>query len=159
MNFRKLTINVSAAYCFFVSSIYMGVMWALHFFWYPGWHSLTLDNVSDHFVGPTSLATKFFTILVPIMLVLSLTLMILEWKTKNIRWATALIVLGIIGATLVGQLNIIPINKTIAQGVASQEELNRLLEKWMNLNNIRLVITTVMWGGCLAYLMIRKNNL
>lgn len=34
MNFMKaILLNINAGYVFFTSSIYMGVMWALHFFW------------------------------------------------------------------------------------------------------------------------------
>lgn len=153
---KNILLNINAGYAFFTSSIYMGVMWALHFFWYPGWHYLNQGNVQDAFVGPTSLATKFFTILVPIMMVSCIILIITEWKNP-VRWTTWVITAGIIGATVVGKMLIIPINQTIAAGVADQQTLNDLLTRWMDLNNLRMAITTVMWLGCLFYFMLRKN--
>lgn len=158
MNMMKnILLNLNAGYAFFTSSIYMGVMWALHFFWYPGWHYLNLGNVQDAFVGPTSEATKFFTILVPIMMVSCIILIITEWK-QPARWTTWLITAGIVAATLVGKLIIIPINDTIAAGVADQATLNTLMERWMMLNNIRMAITTVMWLGCLFYFIYKKTD-
>jgi hypothetical protein len=150
---RKIVLTLCASWSFFVASLYMGVMWALHFFWYPGWHSLTLDNVGAHFVGPTDRATEFFTILVPIMGLTALLLLIMEWRTPR-RWPCILIFLGITAATLVGKFLIIPINKEVAAGLASQDSLNGMLEKWMVLNNWRMGITTIMWLGCLFYFII-----
>lgn len=152
---KKITINIIAIYAFFVSSIYMGVMWALHFFWYPGWASLTPENVTAHFIGPTSLATKFFTLLVPIMMAAVIVLVIDTWKTK-VLWTTVVMFLGVMAATLVGKYLIIPINQTIGRGV-SQHDLDGLLQRWMVLNNWRMWITTIMWLGCVFYFMLRRN--
>ncbi|TDW96750.1 anthrone oxygenase family protein [Dinghuibacter silviterrae] len=149
--------NILIGFSFFTASIYMGVMWALHFFWYPSWQYLNLGSVQDAFVGPTSRATSFFTILVPIMMVCCIILIITEWK-KPTAWTTWVMTAGILGATLVGQLLIIPINKTVAAGVADQQTLTTLLERWMMLNNVRMAITTVMWLGCLFFCLVRKNN-
>ena len=157
MTLKNILLNLNAAYAFFTASVYMGVMWALHFFWYPGWHYLDLGNVQDAFVGPTSRATAFFTILVPIMMVSCIILIITEWK-QPARWTTWLITAGILGATFFGQFLIIPINKTIAAGVADQQTLTSLLERWMTLNNIRMAITTLMWLGCLFYFMYKKTE-
>ncbi len=153
----KTLLNINAGYSFLVSSVYMGVMWALHFFWYPSWNTMRLENAQNQFVSPTTAATNFFTILVPIMMLSSIIMMITEWKT-NVRWTTIIIFLGIVASTIVGKLIIIPINITIAHGVASQEIFDGLLQRWMVLNNWRMFITTIMWSGCLFYFMFRKHD-
>lgn len=153
---RNTIRNINAGYCFFVSSIYMGVMWSLHYFWYEGWSALKLDNVAEHFVGPTSRATEFFTILVPIMFAVTIIMIIMEWKKRTL-WPTLVIFLGIALSTYVGYFLIIPINKEIAAGLATQEDLNAHLEKWMYLNNVRKDTTTVMWLGCLFYYILKKD--
>ena len=84
-------------------------------------------------------------------------MVITEWK-KNLRWPAIMSFLGIIGATLVGQLLIIPINNTIATGVSSDLQLNELLTRWMMLNNWRMFITTIMWLSMLMFYTLKRNN-
>lgn len=153
---KNFLLNINSSFAFFVASIYMGIMWSLHYFWYPGWQVLTHSNVHDHFIGPTSLATKFFTILVPIAILACIVMVITEWKTK-LRWPAIMAFLGIIGATLVGQLLIIPINDTIASGVSSDLQLNELLTRWIMLNNWRMFITTIMWLSMLMFYTFKRN--
>ena len=149
MNMRSLSIGVNHILLMFGATVYMGVLWALHFFWYPSWEVMSVDNVQDHFILPTSAATRFFTIVVPIMFVTSLIMIKLEWKTR-FRWHAIIGLLGVIGATLVGQLLIIPVNKQIAAGV-DQENLTVLLGEWMVLNDIRWIIVTIMWLALMIY--------
>jgi hypothetical protein len=43
------------------STLYVGVLWALHFFWFPSWTHLTVAKHYDQFIPQTMTATKFFT--------------------------------------------------------------------------------------------------
>lgn len=153
---KKLLLALNTAYFLFGATIYAGVMWALKFFWYPSWGGLTLTTVGGNFVSPTSHATQFFLIVVPLMLLSGIAMIINEWKTKQI-WAVVIAYLGLLGATYVGWLHIIPVNKTIAAGVADQAALSQLLEKWMFLNTIRWYITTIMWGATVFYIFQKGN--
>jgi glucan phosphoethanolaminetransferase (alkaline phosphatase superfamily) len=148
-------LNINHALLMLGTTIYVGVLWALHFFWYPSWENMTLDVVQAHFIGPTSEATKFFTIVVPIMFVCNLVLIWAEWRTR-FRWVAIVAILGIIGSTLVGQLLIIPINQAIAKGVATQAELTPMLQEWMKLNDVRWVMMNVMWLALMYFFLSKR---
>ncbi|MGB5352182.1 MAG: hypothetical protein WBN32_01065 [Woeseia sp.] len=156
MKAKLLAIN--HAYLFFGTTLYVGVLWALRFFWYPSWGTMNIDLVQDHFIMPTSAATRFFTIVVPLMMIASVIMIISEWKTK-FRWFAIVAFLCIMGSTYVGWLHIIPVNKIIAAGVASNAELTPLLQKWMRLNDIRWVLETIMWLTMMGYFVFKGNLL
>ena len=153
MQSKTLLIGVNHTLLMFGTTVYVGVLWALHFFWYPSWEVMNIDNVQDHFILPTSAATRFFTIVVPIMFLTSGIMIWQEWQTR-FRWHAIIGFLGVTGATVVGQLLIIPVNKTIAAGVP-QSELTPLLKEWMALNDIRWVIITIMWLTLMIYFLAR----
>jgi glucan phosphoethanolaminetransferase (alkaline phosphatase superfamily) len=155
MSTKALLIGLNHILLMFGTTVYMGVLWALHFFWYPSWEVMNTANVQDHFILPTSAATKFFTIVVPIMFVTSLVLIWLEWRTR-FRWHAIIAFLGVLGATLVGQLLIIPVNKTIAGGV-EESQLQGLLQEWMSLNDIRWIIVTIMWLALMIYFLMKPS--
>ena len=71
MNRKTMLIGANHLFLMFGTTVYVGVLWALHFFWYPSWEVMNVGNVQDHFILPTSAATKFFTIIVPIMFLCS----------------------------------------------------------------------------------------
>jgi hypothetical protein len=136
-------------YFLFASTIYMGTLWCLRLFLYPSWVGLTPDNVGVHFVGPTHRATKFFTVVVLLMIPAGVGLIIGSWGT-NLVWVTSVAVLGIVASTVVGTFMILPVNKRIAKGVGAAE-LTALLKRWMVLNDIRWVTTTIMWSATVWY--------
>ena len=80
----------------------------------------------------------------------------MEWKTPQ-RWLAVFALACIVGATVVGQVLIIPVNETIAAGVMP-DVITGLFERWMLYNDIRWVIMTVMWLTLLVY-FIRKGDL
>ena len=155
MNRKAILIGINHTLLMFGATVYTGVLWALHYFWYPSWDLMNVDNVQDHFILPTSAATRFFLIIVPIMFLTSLIMIWQEWKTK-FRWHAIIGFLGVSGATLVGWFLIIPVNKTIAAGV-DQTTLTELLEKWMFLNDVRWTIVTIMWLTLIIYLLMRPS--
>lgn len=155
MNKKQWLIGINHVLLMFGTTVYMGVLWALRFFWYPSWEVMNTGNVQDHFILPTSAATEFFTIVVPIMFLTSLVMIWQEWKTR-FRWHAIIGFLGVMGATLVGQILIIPVNKTIASGV-DQAGLEELLHEWMMLNDIRWIIVTIMWLTLMIYLLMKPS--
>lgn len=155
MKAKLLALN--HAYLFFGATLYCGVLWSLHFFWFPSWKNLQVDNYYNQFIPQTSAATRFFTIVVPLMFLTALILIISEWRTR-LRWVAIAAMICIVAATYVGQLHIIPVNKILEQGVKDQAQLTAHLEHWMFLNDIRWVLLTIMWL-VMMYYFIAKGNL
>lgn len=154
----EVLLTINHVYFFFGATVYVGTMWALRFFFFPGWQSMTVANVQEHFIVPTRAATRFFTVVVPLMFLTGLIMVITEWGENEI-WAALLAYLGILASTFVGTREIIPINKKIAAGVGSQDELVPLLKRWMFLNTLRFYTTTVMWGATMWYFVAKGNLL
>ncbi|MES2797003.1 MAG: hypothetical protein V4683_13620 [Bacteroidota bacterium] len=154
---NQTLLNLNYLILMFGTTIYMGVLWALRFFWFPGWKSITTDVVQEHFIGPTSRATVFFTIVVPVMFVCNLIMIWKEWKTKY-KWTSLIAMLGIVGSTVVGKLLIIPINDEIALGQTNQVDLTIMLQRWMDLNDIRWILMTIMWLALMYFFLTRNDN-
>ncbi|MQS17036.1 hypothetical protein F7Q99_33815 [Streptomyces kaniharaensis] len=135
----------------------MGTMWVLRFFLYPTWRSLTPDNVQAHFGVPTILATRFFTVVVPPMFVTAIVLVWQEWGSWYVA-LSAVCLAGITVLTWVGQLNIIPVNKRIRGGqFDGPAGLTALLIRWMRLNDIRFVGSTVTWAAIVWYVAAKGD--
>ncbi|PWU12196.1 MAG: hypothetical protein C5B51_01060 [Terriglobia bacterium] len=149
-------LAVNHACIFFGATLYCGVLWSLRFFWFPTWRHLTVANYYDQFTPETLAATRFFTIVVPIMFFCCLVMIVTEWR-GHLRWAAIVSFLCLTAATVVGQAYIIPVNKIIDAGVTDQALLTSLLEKWMSLNDIRFVLLTIMWAVMMYYFIARGN--
>ncbi len=154
---RETLLTINVVYFLFGSTIYCGVMWSLRFFFYPSWSKMNVDNVQDHFIIPTSAATRFFLVIVPIMIFSGLVMVITEWGNGQTFVATIVALAGIIASTYVGWIHIIPVNRIIKAGVADTETLIPLLQKWMMLNNIRWVTVTIMWSATVWYIIAKGN--
>ena len=154
---KNLFLNLNYLFLMFGTTIYMGVLWALKIFWFPGWKSITTDVVQEHFIGPTGRATVFFTIIVPIMFLCNGIMIWKEWHSK-FRWTSIIAMIGIVGSTIVGKLLIIPINDEIALGKTRQADLSIMLNRWMDLNDIRWILMTIMWLALMYFFLYRKNE-
>jgi len=154
---KAVLLAINHAWIFFGATLYCGVLWSLRFFWFPTWRNLKPDNYYDQFIPQTSAATRFFTIVVPLMFLALIIMTVTEWKS-GIRWApiAGLILLG--AATYVGQAHIIPINKVLEGRITDPALLTGHLEKWISLNDIRWVLMTLMWLVMMIY-FIQKGDL
>jgi hypothetical protein len=149
---------LNALYFLFGATMYVGTMWVLKWFLYPTWRSLARDNVDMHFGIPTRAATKFFTVVVPIMFVSGGVMVWAEWGTIRVIPA-AICLIGIISLTVVGQGMIIPINVRIRGGdFADDTELRSLLMRWMLLNDIRFYVSTLTWLS-MVWLLVDRGRL
>ncbi|MFY9269448.1 MAG: hypothetical protein WAO55_06835 [Candidatus Manganitrophaceae bacterium] len=155
---KGILLVINHAYLFFGTTLYVGVLWALHFFFYPTWVKLNLSNVHDHFIIPTQKATDFFTIVVPLMFLTNIVMVVKEWRGR-FRSVSLLALICIIGATYVGQVHIIPINKAINIGLSDEGKLVEMFKDWMLLNDIRWVIMTVMWLTMMYYFVAKGDLL
>ncbi len=115
---RETLLTINVVYFLFGATIYCGVMWSLRFFFYPSWSKMTVDNVQDHFIIPTSAATRFFLVVVPIMFFSGIVMVISEWGDGQTFVATLIAFAGIVVSTYVGWIHIIPVNRKIKAGVA-----------------------------------------
>jgi hypothetical protein len=154
----KLLI-LNHAYLLFGTTVYVGVLWALHFFWYPSWQVMTLATVQDHFIKPTSAATRFFTVVVPLMFLANFVLIYTERRYKKTLIPAIVALAGVSTASYVGQVHIIPINKRIAAGLSDSDQLIGLLKQWMFLNDIRWVVMTAMWLAMVYYFVVKGRLL
>lgn len=143
---------ISKVYVSFVASIYLGLLWSLHFFWYPGWQSIRLATIDTQFTGPVLIAVQFFKILVPFMIIFSMVTVIIEWRSR-LRWISLGILLTVLLNTVISFFLILPINSTIASGLSSQAALDDLLLEWMRLNDWRMFLSTVIWLLCVVHLL------
>ncbi len=151
---KSKLIALSHGYYFWGTSIYVGLLWSLHFVFYPSWTSINTESVEAHFLVPVNAATDFFTIVVPGMLLTGLIMVYTEWKTKQ-RW-TALLAYGcLLVMMLVGYFLIRPVNESIAESIAAgtlqTDSLSNQLSDWMCYNDLRGVIMTTMWLIILFY--------
>ncbi len=151
----KTLLDLNNAYIFFCASLYLGLFWSLHFFWFPHYpETLTLDNYYDAIIPQTTTATKFFFITIPIMAIAIVIMLIAEWKS-NLRWVPLAWIPGLLIPVVVQQAFIEDVNNQFIEGVTDPEILQDLLQEWMLLNDIRWIILTVMW--CITmYFFIAK---
>ena len=69
---REALLTINVVWFLFGATIYCGVMWALRFFFYPSWTAMNRESVKDHFLVPIAAATRFFWVVVPLMLIAGL---------------------------------------------------------------------------------------
>lgn len=154
---KQTLLDINNAYIFFCASIYLGMFWSLHFFWFPNYpKTLNIDNYYDAIIPQTTLATNFFFITIPIMSVAILIMLITEWKT-NLRWVPIAWIPGLLIPVIIQQHYIEDVNNQFIAGVTNSAKLQELLKEWMFLNDIRWIILTVMW--CITmYFFIAKTR-
>jgi hypothetical protein len=140
---------------FFCSSVYLGVFWGLHFFWFPDWTKLTVDNFRPQFFGPIGHARKFFTIVVILMYLMILALLVLQWNTPY-RWFHVASFLLLSASFYVGNWLVFPINTALKDPGVTQADLTSGLVRWMRFNSIRTLIITVMWLVLMWYLLLEQ---
>ena len=162
MNSTKQTlVDINNAYIFFCASIYLGMFWSLHFFWFPNYpKTLNPSNYYDAIIPQTNLATKFFFISIPIMAVALVVMLITEWKT-DLRWVPIAWIPGLLAPVIIQQRYIEDVNNQFKAGVTDPAVLQSLLKEWMFLNDIRWIILTVMWLITMYFFIAkaRRRNL
>ncbi|WP_417589893.1 hypothetical protein [Owenweeksia hongkongensis] len=155
--FVRTLVDINNAYIFFCSSIYLGMFWSLHLFWFPNYPStLNLDNYYDAIIPQTTLATKFFFVTIPIMAVAILIMLITEWKSP-LMWVPILWIPGLLAPVIIQQAGIESVNNQFIEGVESEAVLQDLLQEWMYLNDWRWIILSIMWGVTM-YFFIAKSR-
>ncbi|MCF1752661.1 hypothetical protein [Mariniradius sediminis] len=157
-SFKQTVVDISNAYIFFCASIYLGMFWSLHFFWFPNYPStLNLSNYYDAIIPQTTLATKFFFITIPIMVVALVIMLNSEWKTK-FMWVPLAWIPGLFAPVIIQQAFIEKINDEFSAGVSDEARLQVLLDDWMYLNDLRWIILTIMWGITMYFFIAKAKK-
>jgi uncharacterized membrane protein len=157
---KKFLLALNHGYYFWGTSIYLGLLWSLHFIFYPSWVSISPESVEAHFMVPVNAATAFFTVVVPPMLFAGLVMICSEWKNGK-KYTSIAAYVSLLTMMGVGYFLIRPVNEAIAKGIEEKTlvatQLNTQLSDWMLYNDMRLVIMTLMWFILLFY-FFRKNT-
>lgn len=155
---KRILLDINNAYIFFCASLYVGLFWSLHFFWFPHYPStLNLENYYDAIIPQTTTATKFFFVTIPIMAVSIIIMLITEWKTK-LRWVPIGWLFGLFAPVIIQQVYIERINNEFKAGVSDMATLQDLLQEWMFLNDLRGVILTLAWCMMMYFYIAKSRN-
>ncbi len=155
---KRTLLDINNAYIFFCASLYLGLFWSLHFFWFPHYPStLNLENYYNAIIPQTTTATKFFFVTIPIMAVAIAVMLITEWKTK-FRWVPIAWVFALFGPVIIQQVYIERVNDQFKAGVTDMATLQDLLQEWMFLNDLRGIILTLAWGMMMYYYIAKARQ-
>lgn len=154
---KKTLLDINNAYIFFCASIYLGMFWSLHFFWFPNYPStLNLDNYYNAIIPQTDLATRFFFITIPLMCIALVIMLITEWKT-GLRWVPLAWIPGLLIPVIIQQAFIENVNNQFKAGLGNEMQLQDLLNEWMFLNDLRWIILTIMWGITMYFFIAKAK--
>ena len=153
---QRIVSNICSIYSFFIASWHMGLMVSLLLLWYPAWNGLTINTVKTNFDIPAQTATHLFVVMVPIAITTAFILIVVEWKSV-LRWPAIVAFLGLTGASVMAKYFLFPINDVIYAGVKSQDELTKLLVKWMALNNWRVFFSTLSWVAMMTFYTLKSE--
>ncbi len=137
LTFNKLLL-------FACTSMYFGTGWSLVLFSFPVAPELTPDNYYMQFVPQVHAATQFFTYMTMVMMACCILFIISEWKTP-IKWYPIVVLALVILATLLTIYFIFKYNELMEAGITDPIKLQEILNKWMNLNIIRVSLWTLQW--------------
>jgi hypothetical protein len=155
---KQTLLDINNAYIMFCASVYLGMFWSLHFFWFPNYpHTLTVDTYYDAIIPQTTTATKYFFITIPIMAVALVIMLISEWHSR-LRWVPLLWIPGLLVPVIVQQKWIEDINDKFKAGVKDPAELQNLLHRWMMLNDVRFIILAIMWAVTLYFFIAKARQ-
>src|SRR6266581_399318 len=146
---RNLLI-LNNALLFLCASIYLGTGWSLLLFSFPIAPQLTVNNYYMQFVPQVTLATQFFTYMTTLMIILAVVMLIAEWKSA-LRWVPIIVLAGILLATGLTIVFILPLNDMMSKGITDPVQLKSILNEWIFLNQIRVALWTIQWLSMMIF--------
>jgi hypothetical protein len=136
-------------------SMYLGTGWSLVLFSFPIEPKLTVDNYYLQFVPQVTTATRFFTVMTALMLVSAVLMIVSLWGSALV-WLPVIVILAVIGATVLTEVWLLPINKQMSAGIKDPALLQSIIGRWMALNRVRVGIWTVEWLAMAAFFGIKS---
>ena len=146
---RSVPIVVNDLVLLTCTAMYFGTGWSLVLFSFPIRPRLTIDTYYDQFVPQVTLATRFFTWMTTLMIATAIVMLISEWHHR--WWAPAVVLAGVVAATTLTVVSILPLNKVMAARITDPIVLDHTLRRWMTLNRIRVALWTVQWLAMATY--------
>lgn len=131
---------------FLCTSMYLGTGWSLVLFSFPAAKKLHPDNYYEQFVPQVTAATKFFTVMTTVMIALGIAMLVGE-PARGYWVLPAIVLAGVVAATVLTVVAILPDNRKMAAGIKTQAELDVILRRWMARNWIRVGLWTVQWSA------------
>lgn len=131
-------------FLFLCTSMYLGTGWSLVLFSFPIASKLTPDTYYNQFVPQVQAATKFFTVMTTLMLAAGVVMLVAEPEPVY-RWYPIIVLAGVVAATALTVIFILPDNKRMKEGIKDNAELHALLDRWMGRNRIRVSLWTIQW--------------
>jgi hypothetical protein len=156
-NTKNTLLGLNHSLLFLCTSMYLGTGWSLVLFSFPVAAQLTTDNYYLQFVPQVTAATQFFTYMTMVMLATAFVMLLAEWRSY-LRWFPIGVLLGVILATALTIIYILPYNEQMAAGIKNEAALREILDKWMQLNVIRVSLWTVQWLCMMAYFFIKYKR-
>ena len=138
------------ALLFLCVSMYVGTGWSLVLFSFPIAPQLTPATYYNQFVPQVTAATHFFTYMTGLMLLCAGLMLYCERRTR--LWGFPLgVLLGVVAATALTMVFIIPYNKQMSAGITDAAVLHTVLRSWMRLNVVRVLLWTAQWLCMMGY--------
>ena len=151
---KRLLLILNHSLLFLCTSMYLGTGWSLVLFSFPIAPKLTPDNYYMQFVPQVTAATHFFTYMTLLMIALAVVMLVAEWRSR-LRWAPIVVLLGVIAATGLTMMFILPYNREMEAGIADPGRLQEQLAAWMRLNRVRVGLWTVQWLAMMTYVAVK----
>jgi hypothetical protein len=126
------------------ASMYLGTGGSLVLFSFPVAPQLTVDNYYLQFVPQVQAATEFFTTMTKLMMASSAVMLVAEWRSPTC-WVPAVVLACTVCATWLTMQWIFPLNALMASHITEPMQLQIVLQKWMQLNRLRMLIWSVQW--------------
>jgi hypothetical protein len=137
-------------------SMYLGTGWSLVLFSFQIAPRLTVDNYYLQFVPQVTAATRFFAVMTTLMIVSAAVMVLSLWGTA-LAWLPVLVIAGVIAATLLTVIWILPLNNQMSAGIKDPTLLHSIIGRWMALNRVRVGIWTVEWLAMAAFFGIKSQ--
>ena len=154
---KRSLLTLNHAVLFLCTSMYLGTGWSLLLFSFPIAPQLTVNNYYLQFVPQVTLATQFFTYMTTLMILLAIMMTIAEWKTL-LRWIPIIVLIGIVAATGLTIVFILPLNDMMSKGITDPVQLKSILNEWIFLNQIRVALWTIQWLSMMIYFTYYVNK-
>jgi len=147
---KKTLLILNNSVLFLCASMYLGTGWSLLLFSFPIAPQLTVNNYYMQIVPQVTLATQFFTYMTTLMIILAVVMLIAEWKSA-LRWVPIIVLAGILVATGLTIVVILPLNDLMSKGITDPVQLKSILNEWIFLNKIRVGLWTIQWLSMMVY--------
>lgn len=154
INMKTKLLLLSYAILFAGVSIYFGTGWSTVIFQFPTLPQLNVGNYYLHFVPQVAAATGFFTVLVPLMCLICLVMLKVEWHT-GFRWVPIVVLLCIVAASGITYFLIFPINREMAERITDPQQLTVAIGKWVQYTWYRVALWSIEWAALMYYFAAR----